>query len=303
MVSLFFLILGPVLAGIILGLAWWLIWGRKKRLPGGSVGAFSLVAGLLLVFGMVGVRLMGVAPLWLPDVPNEFWRWFSDFRFAVPLALGTLGMVLLAFPVRARSGRGSAELTPRTPVSFARGWWFVTPAVVLVLILIFTVTAGAASQPDPETGHYTMYFVDLGGERGMGTSIYGWFYSVPSLIMIAIMIAIAIVNLALVARPALNGNHERDVRIRTIRTRNVLAVATGALLLHLGLIFSSLAGTSSVRSSFSAGDGTVAFWTNFAALEPVLRGASVISVVFGFAFWAAVALSAIPPRRVATVSS
>src|SRR5690554_312988 len=303
MAELFLMVLGPVFAGVVLAFVWWFIRGRKNRIPRSRASAFSLAAGLLLVFGGVAARLTGVAPLWLPDVPNEFWRWFGDFRFAVPLALGILGMVLLALPVRARGGHGSADLTPRTALSFARGWWFVTPAVTLVLTVAITVAAGAVSQPDPESGHYTMYFVDLGGERGMGTNIYGWFNSVPSLILMGIMIVVAIVNLVLITRPALDSNQERDVRTRTVRSRNALAVATGALLLHVGIVLGSLAGTASVRSSFAVGDGTVSFWTTFAALEPVLRQASVVAAVVGFAFWAAVALSAIPSRREAAVGS
>lgn len=294
--------LGPVIAGVVLAFVWWLIWARRKGLPGGSVGAFSLAAGLLLLLGGFALRLMGTSLLPL-EFPLEFWLWYMDYWFAIPLVLGIFGMVFLAFPVRARSGRGVAELTPRTPVSFARGWWFVTPVVILALTLIVTVTAGAASQPDPETGHYTMYFVDLGGERGMGTNIYGWYSSTPSLILMGVMVVIAILNLVLIARPALDNNHERDVCIRTARTRNVLAVGTGALLVHLGIIFYSLAGTASIRSEFTTTEGNVRFWTTFAALEPVLRGASLVATVVGFAFWAAVALSAIPSRRLAQATN
>lgn len=107
--------------------------------------------------GVVAVRLVGVgvAPLWPLELPDGFWDWFRDYRYTAPLLLGILGMVLIAFPVRSRSGKGVAELTPRTPA------------------------------PDH--------------------------------------------------------NHERDVHIRTVRTRNVLVIGTGALLVHLALIFGSLA--------------------------------------------------------------
>lgn len=302
MVWLFFMVLGPVAAGIVLASVWWLVWGLKRGQPGGNLGAFSLAAGLALLLGGVAVRLMdGLLPLLL-DVPSGVWEWYSDYRFAIPLWLGILGLVLVAFPVQARSGRGAADLTPRTALSFARGWWFVTPAVVLALILVVTFAAGAVSEPDEVTGRYTMYSVDLGGERGMGTNIYGWFYSVPCLILIGLMIAIVILDLVFISRPALDHDQERDVHIRTVRARNVLLVGTGALLVHLGLIFGSLAGTASIRSWFPTSEGGVTFWTTFAALQPALTGASSVAAVLGFTLWAAVALSAIPSTRRASAT-
>jgi hypothetical protein len=297
MVWLFFLVLGPVLAGVVLAFVWWLVRGRKTDLPSARVRALFLAAGLLLVFGEVALRLMSIAPLSSFDMPSEFWDWFRDYRFAAPLLAGILGMGLLAFPIRNRSGLGAADLAPRTPLSFASRSWLISLSLVLGLILIVTVAAGAASQPDPVTGRYTMYFVELGGERAMGTSIYGWFSSTPSLILLGVLVAVAVLVLFLIARPALGRNQMRDVDTRTIRTRNVLAVATGALLIHLGLVLGSLAGTASVRSWFSTSEGNVTFWTTFAALEPVLAGASHVAAAIGVAIWLTVALSAIPTRR------
>jgi hypothetical protein len=297
MAWLYFMVLGPVAAGIVLVVVWWLIWGRKMGLPAGTAGASALAAGLILLLVGVLVRLLGGPLALVLHIPTELWGWYSDYRFTYPLVLGILGLVIVALPVRARSVRGTAELAPRTPWSYAKGSWFITPAVVLALIVTFTVAAGAASQPEEATGRYTVYWVDLGGERAMGTSIYGWFYSIPCLILIGVMIVIASIDLVLIARPALDPDHERDAHVRTVRTRNVVLIATGALLVHLGLIFGSLAATASVRSSFSTSDGSVAFWTPFAALQPTLVGASSVAAGLGFMLWAAVAVSAIPTRR------
>ncbi|WP_104191257.1 hypothetical protein [Cryobacterium sp. Y82] len=296
MVWLFLIVLGPVVAGIILALAWWAFLGRKRQQRGGGVSAFSMAAGLLLGVGGVFVLLFG-SPLLPFQLPREYWYWYQEYRFTAPLLLGILGMVLLAFPVQSRSGRGTADLIPRTPLSFARGWWFVAPALLLALILTVTVTAGVASQPDPSTGRYTMYLVDLGGERQMGASIYGWYNSIPSLILMAVMLIFAIVNLVLIARPALVHDREEDVRIRIFRTRNVLAIGTSALLTHLGFILGSLAGTASIRSSFRTSEGSVTFWTTFAGLQPIFVGASAVAAALGFALCVAVALAAIPSRR------
>lgn len=297
MAVFYLMVFGPVLAGVVLALLWWAVRGRKFRLPHGTVSALTVIAGLLLVLGTFAELLFGLSFLFPFEVPREISDWYWSYRFAVPLVMGIVGLVLLAFPIRPRGGSGTAELTPRTPLSYTRARWFIAPASVLTIILIATFTAGAASQPDPETGHYNMYFVDLGGERGMGTNIYGWYNSVPSLILLGLMILIAALTLFVISRPPLRSNRELDVQTRTLRTRNVFTVVTGAFLLHLAAILVSLAGTASVRSSFSTGDGSVRFWTTFAALEPVLRGASVVVVVLGFALWVAVPLSGIPLRR------
>lgn len=297
MTWLYLWVFGSLVAGIIVALVWWLTWGRKAVLPVGPLGGFTLAAGLLALLGEVVTRLMGASILLPFDVPRSLSVWYWDYRFAIPLVLGILGVVLLAFPVQARGGRGAAELTRRSPVSFGRARWFVAPGALLALVLLITFVAGAASQPDPTTGQYTMYFVDLGGERGMGSSIYGWFFSVPSLILTGILIVVSIVGLSLIARPALAEDREWDIRVRTIRTRNVVVAATGALLLHLGLILSSLAGTASVRTMFPSSEGTVTFWTTFSALEPVFIASSILCAALGVALWATVALSGIPSRR------
>jgi len=301
MLWMYLLIYASVIVGAVLALAWWAIWGRKARLPRGTAGMLTMIAGALLVLGVIAEKSLGTPlVLWL-EVPFEFWSWYSDFRFTTPLVLGILGLVLLAFPIRARAGSGTADLTPRTPFSFTRKQWFVAPAVTLFLVLVATILAGAASQRDQETGHYDMYFVDVGEGMAMGTNIYGWYNSVPCLILLGLMGVLVAVDLALISRPALGDDRELDARIRTIRARNVLTVATGALVLHLAVILGSLAGTASIRSSFSTGHGIVSFWTTFAALEPVLRGASVVVATLGLALWFAVILSAVPFRRARTL--
>lgn len=302
MAWLYLLIFGPLVAGVILALVWWLIWGRKTALPVGPARGFTLAAGLLGLLGEIAMTLLGT-PFLLPFAVSRYLSaWYADYRFAIPLLLGILVLVLLAFPVHARGGQGAAELTRRSFVSFVRGRWFVAPGVLLALILLITIVAGAASQPDPMSGRYTMYFVDLGGERGMGTSIYGWFNSVPAMIITGVLIVITIIGLSLIARPALAEDREQDVHVRTIRSRNIVAAGSGALLLHLALIFSSLAGTASIRSIFSTSEGPVRFWTTFSALEPAFNIASILCAVLGVAFWACIALSAIPLRRGVPVS-
>lgn len=294
---LVFLIWSPVLAGLVVALVWWLLQGRRPGLPDGTNRAIAVVAGLVPLLGLAAQQLVGM-PLFLPfDVPAAVMAWYMDYRFTLPLLLGILGLALLAFPVHPRAGRGTAELSPRTPTSFGRRWWFVVPLVLVAFIVLITVIAGTASSPEPTTGRYAAYYVDIGGQGSMGGSIYGWFYSVPCLVLLAILLAVALLDVVLISRPALDADHDRDVHVRTARTRNVLTVLCGALLVHLGLILESLAGTASMRGQFTAAGGTVTSWTTFAALEPVFFGASVVALALGVALWATVVLSAVPARQ------
>ncbi|PVE19852.1 hypothetical protein DDA93_00295 [Arthrobacter sp. Bz4] len=302
MAWLHFVVWGPVYMGIGLALAWWGIRGRKNGLPGGRLSVVTFATGLLLLIVGIGLRLISGPFSLRLDIPTEFWEWYRDYRFIVPLLLGILAMSVLALPVRARTGRGTANLAPRTPLSFTNKWWLITPGLVLSLIVTLTIAAGMASEPDARTGRYTMYFVDTGGGRSMGTGIYGWFSSLPSLILLGIMMVVAAIALFLIARPALNDDQEQDAHTRIIRTSNVLMVGTGALLWHLGLIFGSLAATASLRGNFSTSQGNVRSWTTFAALEPTLNIASIVAPALGFALWGAVTLSAIPSRRRALVA-
>ncbi|MFC4429951.1 hypothetical protein [Citricoccus alkalitolerans] len=263
------------------------------------------MVGLVLLLAVAFERLAGVPLVLSFDVPMVLTGWHAHYWFAFPLLVGILALVVLAFPAHPRAGQGAAALSPRTPISFGRRRWFATPTVLVALILLVTVLAGSPSSPDPTTGRYMMYNVDIGGEYSMGASIYGWFYSVPCLFLLVLMLAATYLDLFLISRPALDHDYARDALIRTARTRNILAVATGALLVHFAFILQPLAGTASMRGQFTAAGGTVNSWTTFAALEPVLHGASFALLALGVAYWATVLLSAIPMRQPAksTVTS
>lgn len=289
----------PLLAGLFLGMLWWL-WTRRAGLfglHGATNRILAVIAGLLPIIGIAAERLTqlpGLMPLDLTSVDFDVLR---GVYFVLPITLGIISVILLAFPIRPRSGHGAATLTPRTPASFGTRAWFVTPALTLVSIVVLTVIAGLASHPDSETGRYTTYSVDLGAEHGMGTSIYGWFYSVPSMILLGVLIIVMVIALWLIARPGLTPDYEKDVRGRSLRTRNVLAMTTATLLVHLGTILDSLGGTAAVRASFAADGGMVNAWTPFAALESALFLIGGIAIAVGVAAWTTVVLSAVPVRR------
>ena len=291
-------VFGPPLAGVVLAVLWWLIRRRAMRSLVGVVAVVTLLAGLLGVLAEVLIRFAGSMSLLIPIHPTvEFVIWYFDNRYIIPLVVGILGVVLLAFPIRSRRGAGVAELAPRGAFRFTRPRWLIPPAAVAALILLITLLAGAASQPAATTGRYDMYVVEISGENTMATAIYGWFYSLPALLAIALLAATAAGSLVLIARPPLSLDHDQDARTRTLRSRNVVTVATGALLIHLGLIMQSLAGTASLAASMSSDLGRITLATPVAAMVPVFIGASYVAAALGVAMWGTVALTAVGVRH------
>ena len=286
-----------MILGVLAGAAWWLIRGRTNRLPSGPVASLTAVGlGVALLVDIL-VRLMvgGTTALRLPR-PDELARWLVDARFVLPLLLGIGAVIIVAFPLPTHASRGSANLARRTPFSFGRGWWFIGAIIIIGAVLAVTVAAGMASEPD-EQGFWRLLVVDT-GIGGGATSIYGWYYSRPALALVAVLAAVTVAALWLIARPAVGVDQVNDVQLRRLRTQNILAVVSGALLMHLGGILTSLAGTASMHGGTATGNGGwVVFGTPFSALEPALSLAGIAVTALGYALWVGVLLTAIPARR------
>lgn len=296
MLSLFFMVFGSILAGLVLSLVWWGLWGRLGALPWSAASASAAVAGAAAVSFLVVERLvasggfLGRVPL-----PSGLAGIWVDARFSAPLLIGIVGLVVLAVPVRRRR-TGAADLSRRGPSSVVQRWWLAVPGVLLAVALGVTLLAGSASERDDE-GHFTMYYRELvPGEVGSGVGIYGWYYSIPAMAAIAVLVTLVAVDLVLIVRPALDPSRPHDAAERRLRARSVISMATGALAVHLGVILSSLAGTVSSRGGAVIGDSWVTWGDPFGALEPALQWAGWSCAVIGVALWASIALAAIPAR-------
>lgn len=294
---LLWLVFRSIILGVLAGAVWWLIRGRTNRLQSGPVASLTAVGVSVALLADVLVRLMvgGTSALRLPR-PDELARWLVDARFVLPLLLGIGAAIILAFPLPTHTSRGSASLARRTPFSFGQGWWFIGAIIIVGAVLIVTVAAGMASQQD-EQGFWRILVVDT-GVGGGSTAIYGWYYSRPALALVAVLAAVTLGALWLIARPAVGVDQVNDVQLRGLRTRNILAVVSGSLLMHLGEILTSLAGTAFFHGGVATGNGGwMVFGTPFAALEPALSPAGVAVTALGYALWVGVLLTAIPARR------
>lgn len=281
---------GPIL--IAAGIRFLLMRGSVRL--GGRTAVLTLVAGLIPAIGAV-LTLFGSWIAVIPLNPDLGWR------AATPLVLGAIAVLLLMVPATRARARGAATLSPRRIAQFAPKQWSWTMVVLVCLVLGTTIAAGAASTRD-ELGHYTMYWTSMGTST-FGTNIYGWYFSTPSLIVLAVLLAGACSALYLITANAWNHDIETDAAVRRLRATNVLRVATGAVLIHLSVILQSLGGTAALRGESTTSElGTVAMGTSFAALAPALTWTGVAAFVIGLTACFVTALTAVPARRPAAAT-
>ncbi|MCC4908887.1 hypothetical protein [Microbacterium sp. cx-59] len=288
---------GPAVAGLIVGLVVWAIrrkaWAtlptRRRLWTAGGVGiALAL---------WVAYSWWSVFPFWLPSFGEDGFVVFGFLPHVVPLVLCLVALAFAGVPSRVAGAKGAAQLSARNLFTFAPRPWMFLLAGVSAAIVVLTVVAGLASGPD-EDGRYLMYTVQMSTNSSAGTSIYGWFYSVPCLVLVALVVAVSLLSLWAIGRPPLAADRERDSARRGEQARVVLGVASGGLLLHLGSILNSLYGTSMLRGGLDAGlAGWVELGTGFAAIGPALLVAGYIAIVAGLAAWWMVLLAVVIAGR------
>lgn len=283
---LFILILSaPTLVGIALGAVLWI--GRRRREASPSSRSVRVAVGSAAAVLAVIIVIALLRSLFPFSIGQALW-FLQDWRFLLPLLLGILALVVLVLPYRPRRGKGSAELHRRTPFTYAGRGSLTLLGILTVLGLGLALFAGFLSRPDDE-GKYRMLWIELGDMQG-GSHIYGWYFSVPALTALAVLLVLAITNLILIARPPLSGDVEDDRATRRFRSGAVLSLASSAVALHVAAVLADLAATSTISVSTDA----VSVGTSFAALTPVLWGASGLATVVGTGLCVAVFLSALP---------
>lgn len=293
---------GPACVGLLLAFTFLLV-KRSKRaeLP----RQVRLLTGVSLAIATGCYVIMYATRSWpgwqvplpIPEGPDQP-LYVLAFIFALPLALTIIVLVFLIFPMPRSKPSGTASLAPRGLRTFTSRGQRLTVAVLASCTLVIAVLAGLASSPD-EQGRHTMYYVSPSAVISGGTGIYGWWFSVPCMILIAVLVAVTYWSISAITSPALSIETEIDSAVRTQRVKNILVVSSGGLLLHLANVLSSLTGTASLRTMFNGGDlGTLSFAPAFAALKPALFTASQACLVLGLACWWTVILSTLLAKSV-----
>jgi hypothetical protein len=215
-----------------------------------------------------------------------------EARFLVPLGAGLIALAVLCVPGRHKPSAAAAGIARRTAFTFLSSGWTVALMAIVVVTVAISLAAGLASVPD-RAGNYTMLTVQIGTMR-VGTTIYGWYYSIPAMFLLVVLIVTAWAGLALIARPPLAEAREQDAAIRRTRSRNLAALTTGAIAFHLAAILGSLAGTSRLGGGLSTDAGVINVGSPFAALGSFLSASSFVAMCVGAALCFSVALTAVP---------
>ncbi len=284
---------GPPLVGLLLALCVSFL-RRRSHVSLPTPDRVSTALGIVFVLAlMVTFRAWTVWPWWSPFFDEDGALFVRLLAFGAPLILSAVALLSLVPFGRTTTPRGTAELAPRTLLTFAPRGSLIGVVAAIVLVVVVSVSAGLISGPDAD-GRFVMYNVDASANSGGSTTIYGWWFSIPCLVAIAVLVALALIELLVISRPPLAADRLTDSRIRTTRVRNILTVMTGGLLLHVGEVLLSLFGTSSLRLTFSSEpSGVISLGASFAALGPALLVASYIAITLGFTFWFVVLLSTV----------
>ena len=269
---------------------------RRRRLEmTGSVRGRTIAGGLVVV-GVVVVERLG----WLLFPPMDPTT-RSVVGFAMPLAAALMAVMLLVLPVERRRPTGAADLAPRTMTSFVARGWLLTATVLAAVVLAVSTLAGRASIPD-EQGRHRHYEVRLGPVTA-GTDIYGWHYSMPSMILLVVLLVATFAAVSVVARPALADDQVTDVAVRRRRSRNVVAIGLGGLLIHLASVLTHLAGTAALRAGLTTDQGWISTRPPLVILETPMRTAGTAAELGGWFLWFAVLVGGLLTARSVDVKS
>lgn len=284
--------LSPLILGGVVAVGIWLATRRHGTPLSGRARVLAAIGGLVPVVVIGLYSVVRVTQLLAP-MGLDLGMAVQEAQFVIPLAAGLIALAMLCVPGRRKPSASTAGIARRTAFTFVSSGWTVALMAIAVVTVALSLAAGLASVPD-QAGNYTLFRFQI-GTMGAGSTIYGWYYSIPAMFLLMILIGTAWAGLALVARPPLGDAREQDAAVRRTRSRNIAALTTGAIAFHLAAILGSLAGTSSIRVSFPTDTaGVVTAGSPFAALGSFLSDSSFVATCLGAVLCLSVAFTAIP---------
>jgi hypothetical protein len=285
--------LSPLLLGGVVAVGIWLATRRVRTSLTDRAGVLAAIGGLLPVVVSCLYLVVGITPQLLAPMGPDVSMGVQEAQFVTPLSAGLVALVMLCVPGHRNPSGSAAGITRRTAFTFLSAGWTVALMAVVGVTIALSLAAGLASAPD-HAGRYTMFSFQI-GTMSVGYTIYGWYYSIPAMFLLMILIGTAWAGLALVARPPLDEAKEQDAAVRRTQSRNIAAVATGAVAFHLAAILASLARTSKLGGALPTDTaGVITVQSPFAALGSFLNASSIVATCLGAALCLSVALTAVP---------
>lgn len=120
------------------------------------------------------------------------------------------------------------------------------------------------------------------------------------MLILTVFVLLTVIAMVLISKPPLPTDVSRESAIaaRRLRIRNIIYLATGAILIHLATIISWLENTAGLRLSSSPTRGS--YYRTQAAFEPLtnlLPIADFIAFTAGFSLWLYVSISVMRSRK------
>lgn len=203
-------------------------------------------------------------------------RWIEPWgaawwRYAAPIAAAAIAVGVLAVWSARRRARVEEPVPPiarRTWSSFVELPSVAVFAAACACLVLVSVACGAASRRGP-AGYFNV--IDVVGSNGGLSSFYGWAYAGPAVLAVAVLVASCVATLHVDAR----GPYARPQSVaaeraeRSGRARALLGLATAAVVLSLGGVFTFLAGTGFGNVGYGLPGGEVVMWSvGFSSLAP-----------------------------------
>lgn len=195
--------------------------------------------------------LVGMVVAVLTWQVGTWWPQGYGLAYALAASIGAVAG-LIAYNLYPRAGwelpageRAHAELTPRTPTSFAGQWVFALPLATGLTLILGLVLTGLYSSTD-ENGLHRIYqrrsLSGWGIENGQVVDVQynlsstgpfpGWYYGVPvilSAVLLIIVVYWSLRRIAATARPTSPDLFGADTALRSLRTIFVMAASSAAL--------------------------------------------------------------------------
>ncbi len=272
---------------VVVAVVAFLVMRRRLTVRGESASTTPVFAsGIVVVAGVMGIIAnLGFLLLPLHD---------ASVRYAIVPAVGVLLQIVLLVAAarwarRSRDVERGIDPRSRSWGSFLTRGSVATGAVLLALTVVTVVLAGVTSTSDPR-GRYDRIRIDT-PDGYAEASFPGWYYTVPVLIAVLLLIALTIVTLMLIARPT-NPRDEHDLARRRGASQ-AAGVALATLAVTLGRLWIFVALGAGTATQVTTDQGSAWIVPSFQAVGPFLGAGGVILVGVGLAGFALL----IAPRR------